>query len=529
MSINLASRYAIGSGERTMGLFCPVTALSNDKYADATGVMSTATQLLDGMQEAGFSTLQLFPPNPGNDGDCPYFSISGSAGDHRTIDLVPLVDAGWLSPQELEAYSNFAQNVDAGGITTTGRKTAKELKHNLLTTAFYNFENSVEPSDKKLQTEFKSWREQTKWLDDYAAFVAISSLSPAGMDWERWTDSARDHTETAMNDARQTPQYQAESFIQWVFRKQAAELKGQANERGIAIITDRPAYPRPDSADVWGYQDLYLLEKDKDGFRRTSGCPPDYFAARGQMWGHFLPDWGNPSKREALLKMKVDQTKYLLDIGNLVREDHARAIGSRWAWIGNTTVDQPKGEEMPGPGQDYFDYMRSQFDGDLPIFLEDLGFMPPETKNLLVGNAACMSVIQFAPWNNAEEFNGSEHNPQNGHNRIVYASTHDNPTTKHWYDQLGPDDRRHIGDRLQAHDLNGDNVVAAVMDFAIQSNASHVIATYGDVLNLGEEGLLNIPGETDEIFWRHRMGSVGELVTAVMTYKDAIQASGRAI
>lgn len=528
MSENLAMRYQLDSGARTMGLFCPVTSLPNGNYADATGVMGTMPALLDGMYKAGFSTLQLFPPNPGDDGDCPYNSLGGEAGDPRAIDMYPLARDGWISAEQLDGYSYLAQYIDVLGITTEGRGSMKILKQDLLKKAYIKFVNSAEPADKKLRAEFKVWCDQTEWLDDYAAFIAISSLSPKKMHWEEWRPSARDHTDSALRSARRTLPYKAERFTQWVFRKQAAEMKEYANERGIAIITDRPAYPRPDSADVWGHQNVFMLEKDDKGFRRTSGCPPDYFDPSGQKWGHYLPDWANPEAKEALLDMNAKQIKSLLDIGNIVRIDHARAIGSRWAWSGDTRADEVEGEELPGPGQEYFDFMRRRFGGSLPLFMEDLGSMPLGVRELLIGNATCMGVVQFAPWRSAEDFATSEHNPENSDNRIVYSSTHDNPTTRHWYERLSPEDRAHVSDRLQAPDLNPENVTRTILELVIKSRAPHVIATYGDILNLGAEGLLNIPGKTNAGFWRHRLGSVDELNTSLMTYDGPVRQSGRA-
>lgn len=528
--MGLAERYELSSGARTAGLFCPVTSLPDGECADATGVMGPVLlNVIDTLKKAGFSSVQFFPPNPGDKNDCPYNSLGGSAGNLQMIDSKPLADAGLIPPRQLDLYQKFATQVDYYGITSEGRQMMTQLKRGLLAVAFNEFTNSSEPRIKQEQAAFKQWREGVSWLDDYAAFVAISGESRAGMQWEEWTPSARDHTPHALRKARGTYQYQLEQFVQWTVRQQAAAVKQYATERGVAIITDKPAYSRPDSADVWGNQELYLMQKDAKGFRLSSGCPPDYFATRGQMWGHFLPNWEDPAARQKLLRLNAEQITALLDFGHLVRLDHARAIGSRWAWSGNTSIPEPKGEEMPGPGQAYFDYLRQYFNGTLPVFAEDLGEMPQSARELLLANVACMGVVQFAPWGNGDDFARSEHNPANGYNRFVYAGTHDNPPTRHWFEEKPTDSARdHIRHVVGAADLQSQDAPRALLEYTLRSPASHVIAMYADILSLGKEGTLNVPNEVNDTFWRHRIPSFNELEQQLLSYKDVIAASGRA-
>ena len=60
--------------------------------------------------------------------------------------------------------------------------------------------------------------------------------------------------------------------------------------KGVAIMGDIPIYVAADSADAWAGRELF--ETDAEGKpRRVAGCPPDYFAADGQLWGNPLYDW----------------------------------------------------------------------------------------------------------------------------------------------------------------------------------------------------------------------------------------------
>ena len=91
------------------------------------------------------------------------------------------------------------------------------------------------------------------------------------------------------------------------------------------------------------------------------------------------------------------------------------------------------GRWVPGPGADFFDTCGEAL-GGLPLIAEDLGVITPAVTALrdhfeLPG----MRVLQFA-------FNGDPNNPHLPHhcvpNSVVYTGTHDNDTTRGWYDAL---------------------------------------------------------------------------------------------
>src|SRR5208282_3806987 len=96
------------------------------------------------------------------------------------------------------------------------------------------------------------------------------------------------------------------------------------------------------------------------------------------------------------------------------------------------------GQWVPGPGTDFFEAVRKEL-GGLPFIVEDLGIITPDVSALrdqfqLPGTR----VLQFA-------FDGHTDNPYlpNNYvpNTVVYTGTHDNNTTRGWFDQL-PDWQR---------------------------------------------------------------------------------------
>ena len=78
--------------------------------------------------------------------------------------------------------------------------------------------------------------------------------------------------------------------MQYEFALQWKKVKAYANAKGVKILGDIPIYVSADSVDAWVGGPLFEL--DAEGrFARVAGCPPDYFAADGQLWGNPLYNW----------------------------------------------------------------------------------------------------------------------------------------------------------------------------------------------------------------------------------------------
>ena len=97
-----------------------------------------------------------------------------------------------------------------------------------------------------------------------------------------------------------------------------------------------------------------------------------------------------------------------------------------------------KGDWRPGPGAHFFKTIQKEL-GSLPFLAEDLGMITPDViesreKFQLTG----MRVLQFA-------FDGKADNPflpaNYDRNMVAYTATHDNNTTRGWFQELKKKDR----------------------------------------------------------------------------------------
>ena len=138
--------------------------------------------------------------------------------------------------------------------------------------------------------------------------------------------------------------------------------------------------------------------------------------------------------------------------------------------------------------------------GGLPLIAEDLGLITPDVGALrdqfhLPGTR----VLQFA-------FDGHSNNPHLPDNytlnTVVYTGTHDNPTTREWYEEL-PDTQRQTLWRYLKREGRGSEPALALIELAWSSRAALAIVPLQDVLNLGAEARMNTPGRA-EGNWRWR-------------------------
>ena len=135
-----------------------------------------------------------------------------------------------------------------------------------------------------------------------------------------------------------------------------------------------------------------------------------------------------------------------------------------------------------------------------------------------------MRVLQFA-------FDGKSDNPHLPRNytpnTVVYTGTHDNPTTREWYDELPNAQRRTLWRHLKRPTGKDLEVASALINLAWSSAAALAIAPLQDVLNLGTEARMNVSGRA-EGNWRWRCTEDMLMTSAFQWLCDLTKTSKRA-
>lgn len=111
-----------------------------------------------------------------------------------------------------------------------------------------------------------------------------------------------------------------------------------------------------------------------------------------------------------------------------------------------------------------------------------------------------MRVLQFA-------FDGQSDNPHLPENfvanSVAYTGTHDNPTTRGWSEDLAEDQRKRVWNYLKQRQVKSSDAAHGLMELAWSSVADLAMAPLQDLLNLGREARMNVPGRR-EGNWRWR-------------------------
>src|SRR5262249_12605743 len=244
---------------------------------------------------------------------------------------------------------------------------------------------------------------------------------------------------------------------------------------------------------------------------------PDYFSAQGQRWGNPIYDWD--ALRARGYRFCIDRVRALLAHVDAIRLDHFRGFAAAWH-VPFTAPTAQSGEWNPGPGGDFFRALQKTL-GGLPFLAEDLGIITPDVSALrdefhLPGTR----VLQFA-------FDGHADNPHLPENYmpnvVAFTGTHDNPTTRGWYEDLPDTVRGNLWRSLNRGGGTAADVSPALLRVLWSSVAALAIAPLQDILNLGKEARMNQPGRaegnwrwrtTDEMFSSPAFESLRELTRA---------------
>lgn len=437
-----------------------------------------ARNWIDLLQEAGQSWWQFLPLGPTGYGNSPYQPLSSFALNWLLISPDDLIADGLLHQPDLSEMEFPGSHVDYDAV--------RSFKQRLLETVWRHFHERATAEQKH---EYERFREDEQaWLDDYALFQVLKDKHQ-GASYLKWPKELVRRNPDALTQAKQelADEMDQVGLSQFLLFRQLKHLKEYAHDRGVRFIGDLPFFVSPDSSDVWADPELFLLD-DELRPRFVAGVPPDYFSTKGQFWGNPVYDW--ETLRETGYRWCIDRFCALLDHVDLIRLDHFRGFAAAWH-IPNGAPNARAGQWVPGPGQKFFSAVQNEL-GSLPLIAEDLGIITPDVNALrdefhLPG----MRVLQFA-------FDGNPDNPYLPHsydsNTVVFTGTHDNNTTRGWYDSLSKDERKMVCETLQHPVIKSQEIAAVLMELAWSSVAALAMAPLQDVLNLRANARMNIPG-----------------------------------
>jgi 4-alpha-glucanotransferase len=456
-----------------------------------------AFRFVDWMQRAGLRLWQVMPLGPTGFGDSPYASPSAFAGNPWLVSLSWLGGDGLLEPSDWEDVPHFPDDhVEFEQVVPFRRQ--------MLRKAFDRFRRGAGSSQRQSFTAF--CEQEKRWLDDYSLFMALKEHY-GGVAWTDWPEETRLREPAALDRMREElgSDVRFHQFVQFQFRRQWTALKAYANERNIRIIGDIPIFVAGDSADVWTNQSEFKL--DADGLTvEVAGVPPDPFSETGQIWGNPVYDW--KAMRDNDYRWWVDRIRVMLDTVDVVRIDHFRGFAAAWI-VPAGAESAVSGHWERTPGAEVFAAIEREL-GDVPIIVEDLGVITPDVVSLREAlGFPGMKVLQFA-------FENDPTNMYLPHNfephTVVYTATHDNQTTVGWFQTRGDQERAVVQGYLGG---DGADIAWDLIRTALASVSNTAIIPMQDVLRLGDEARMNVPGQAHgnwswRMRWDHMDGGIAD-------------------
>ena len=419
------------------------------------------------MEETGFSVWQVLPLGEPQNGPSPYQCTSAFALNPLLLEKFPVID---------ETDSDFIEFCD----------------------------------------------KQKFWLDDYVLFKILKQHFD-DVSWIEWPEQwkFRDADTLQQSSQQYAQKITALKWQQYQLDKRWHEIRVKAAAKDIILFGDMPIFVAHDSADVWAHPEWFLLDSNGN-MTFVSGVPPDYFSETGQRWGNPHYNWDVMRKDDfAWWKSRIH---HHLELFDLIRIDHFRGLEAAWM-IDASCETAVEGHWQKTPGDELLFSIKSSLgnhNGQLPFIAEDLGIITPEVTELRKKyHLPGMSILQFG----FDEFEDNPHKPQNiKEDTVVYTGTHDNDTTKGWFNSLENNVKNHVLKTLNLplieisdtdkpddpvndtsvpdHGCWYDNidvadlVVEKLVDNAMHSRAKICIIPIQDCLHLDSTARMNTPGTT---------------------------------
>lgn len=466
---------------RTSGILLGIASLPGEYGIGKMG--KEARAFVDFLKASGQHFWQILPTTPTGYGDSPYQSCACNAGNPYFIDFETLEEEGLLLPEDYKDTS-FGDNPDYINYGMLYETVAPTLRK-----AYSRFKPDFDYS------EFV--RKNSDWAPDYAFFMAVKDEN-GGKPWYEWEKPLKMAEGIAIEAARErlANEIGFYMFVQYEFYKQWYSLKAYANENGVEIIGDMPIYCAYDSVEAWLHPELFEFDPEKRPVT-VAGCPPDAYAEDGQLWGNPIYNW-------AAMQLNgynwwVRRIGFATDMVDVLRIDHFRGFAGYYSIpAGNKTA--AGGKWRKGPGMELFNSCNYWL-GEKRIIAEDLGFVTEEVGELLKASGyPGMKVLQFAFYPAAD----SEYLPCNFKTNacVCYTSTHDSDTAKGWGEALDGENLQFFMDYTGIKDK--DEIPAALLRLCWSSTADIAITQLQDLLELGNEARINVPG-TLGLNWRWRV------------------------
>ena len=448
------------------------------------------------LSQAGFRYWQMLPLGPTGYGNSPYSAQSAFAGNELLVSPDLLLRDGFLTEEECSEAKEQLKDCPSDHVDYNRvRKVKMPLLEKAAVRAL---------SDAGFAEGLKKFSaDNSYWLEDYALYCILYAKYSDSRWYGIWDEKEgfRDRATLERIKKENPVKMDICRAIQYFFNTQCLELQSFLHQHGILSIGDIPIFVGMDSADTWSGIEMFRTD-GKGHFTDVSGVPPDNFSADGQLWGTPVYDWSYHLKTG--FSWWIRRIRRCFELNDIVRIDHFRGLAGYYAIPAGAKTAR-NGVWTPSPGKELFEAVEKAL-GKVDIIAEDLGNITADVVRLRKSNGfPGMKIGQFG-------FDLGKHGklrltheflPRNySRNYVAYTGTHDNDTTRGWFDSL---DGKLADAVLSYLDTDREGVVKALERNLAESRADTVVFPMQDILELGTEARMNFPSTCNDINWSWRM------------------------
>lgn len=477
--------------DRNCGILLHPTSLPSRHGIGSLG--EEAFKYIDLLNEMKISLWQILPLGPTGFGDSPYASRSTFAGNELMIDLTQLALENYLDLSDIiKDPFELTDRIDYNLV--------REFKEPLLKKAALNLLKSEDTKDFE-----KFCKENKFWLDDYALYTILVEDFNDSRWFLSWPENLKMRKKSALNNIikNNKERIQIVKAMQYFFFNQWQKVKAYANSKGIKIIGDIPIFVAGDSVDAWTNVELFKMDEDyKQLF--SAGVPPDAFSDEGQLWGNPIYDWDKHI--ETNFEWWTKRIKATMKMCDIVRIDHFRGLESYWQ-VPSSEKTALNGKWVKAPGQLLLDHLYKSIK-NLDVIAEDLGVITQEVEKLRDrNNLPGMKILQFAfGFKNGKLDSKNAYLPHHcNYNSVVYTGTHDNDTTRGWFNKLDDGTKDLI---RRYYESSNEEIVWKMIRNMLFTNSKWAIIPMQDILEMDTNSRMNTPSTCSSSNWSWRLTSL---------------------
>lgn len=224
-------------------------------------------------RQCDMDLIQILPINDTGECSSPYSALSAFALNPVYLRLSAIQGALPFEAQIQELKSNLP--TDKVAYTRIYR-----AKMDLLAQIF-----ALQSKNKEAMAQVDQWLTGQEWCVTYALYSHFKSQQKQKA-WWQWSAAVRAATPELIQEWAQKHS-KTVRFYAWVQMQcelQMAQVAQELNALGVRLKGDIPILINEDSADAWGYPELFDM-------KNRAGAPPDMFCYSGQNWGFPCYNW----------------------------------------------------------------------------------------------------------------------------------------------------------------------------------------------------------------------------------------------